>query len=241
MTMQVIYEPRGRAREYADLAANIYSGCGHGCKYCYAPAIAKRERLEYESARSRPRIIENLRADCIKMAEDKRQVLFSFLSDMYQPLNDLYRLSTKALRLIKDHDMRFCVLTKGGTRALIDKEFYTPDDAYAITLTTMDYYRASEWEPGASTPRNRIIGLKEMKSTGCQTWISLEPVIWPEESLKIIDETHELADKYKVGKINHDSLLEDKIDWHRFAHEAIERLEEYGKPYYIKKDLARYL
>ena len=31
-----IYEPSGRAREYGELAVNIYTGCNHGCSYCYA-------------------------------------------------------------------------------------------------------------------------------------------------------------------------------------------------------------
>lgn len=35
--MRIIYEPKGRAREYANLAANLYSGCIHGCVYCYVP------------------------------------------------------------------------------------------------------------------------------------------------------------------------------------------------------------
>ena len=30
MSTSVIYEPKGRAREYAALAANLYSGCQHG-------------------------------------------------------------------------------------------------------------------------------------------------------------------------------------------------------------------
>ena len=34
-----IYEPRTRAREYCDLAVNIYDSCPHGCTYCYARAM----------------------------------------------------------------------------------------------------------------------------------------------------------------------------------------------------------
>jgi DNA repair photolyase len=33
--MQTIYEPKGKAREYAPLALNLYESCPHGCKYCY--------------------------------------------------------------------------------------------------------------------------------------------------------------------------------------------------------------
>ena len=31
--MKPIYEPKGKAREYADLALNIYTGCPNGCEY----------------------------------------------------------------------------------------------------------------------------------------------------------------------------------------------------------------
>ena len=42
--MQVIYEPQGRAGEFAPLAANLYRGCGHGCSYCYVPMVIKTKR-----------------------------------------------------------------------------------------------------------------------------------------------------------------------------------------------------
>lgn len=35
--MNVIYEPKGRAKEYADLALNDYIGCENACVYCLHP------------------------------------------------------------------------------------------------------------------------------------------------------------------------------------------------------------
>jgi DNA repair photolyase len=32
-SMRIIYEPKGRALEYAPLAVNLYRGCSHGCDY----------------------------------------------------------------------------------------------------------------------------------------------------------------------------------------------------------------
>ena len=52
--MNVIYEQKGRAREYAPLACNLYMGCTHGCKYCYAPGCMHKKSEEWhESARAR--------------------------------------------------------------------------------------------------------------------------------------------------------------------------------------------
>ena len=33
--LSIIYEPKGAAREYAELALNPYRGCTHRCIYCY--------------------------------------------------------------------------------------------------------------------------------------------------------------------------------------------------------------
>lgn len=35
MITHPIYEPKGKAREYAELALEVYKTCSHMCKYCY--------------------------------------------------------------------------------------------------------------------------------------------------------------------------------------------------------------
>ncbi len=32
--MNVVYEPKGRAREYSELACNLYRGCTHDASVC---------------------------------------------------------------------------------------------------------------------------------------------------------------------------------------------------------------
>lgn len=58
-TMKPIYEPKTRAKEYCDLAINIYQGCSHGCTYCYARKMFERYHPnEKFDVKLRPGIIE---------------------------------------------------------------------------------------------------------------------------------------------------------------------------------------
>ena len=87
--MAIIYEPKGKAHEYSPLAVNLYKGCAHGCKYCYAPATTKTKRAVFHSPeyiRPRPDILKALKKDAAKLAGDKREILLSFTSDVYQPI-----------------------------------------------------------------------------------------------------------------------------------------------------------
>jgi Copper/zinc superoxide dismutase (SODC) len=53
--------------------------------------------------------------------------------------------------------LAFCVLTKGGERALADVDLYRPDrDAFASTLTSLDERFSSKWERSAAVPDDRV-------------------------------------------------------------------------------------
>jgi len=45
----VIYRPAGNAGEYAPLATNPYSGCGHQCLYCYVPNAMRMRRPVFDA------------------------------------------------------------------------------------------------------------------------------------------------------------------------------------------------
>lgn len=71
--------------------------------------------------------------------------------------------------------------------------------------------------------------------------MSLEPVILANQSLNLIDLTHEFVDLYKVGKLNNYPKIENIINWKLFVIKAIDKLKRYNKKFYIKKDLRKYL
>ncbi len=239
--MPIIYEPKGKAREYAPLALNLYRGCAHGCKYCYAPRVLKADRIDFHSpALVRPRpILRDLEREAAKLAGDEREILLSFTSDPYQPIETDIGITRAALKILMSNNLTVTILTKGGSWGLTrDVELLTrnPANAWSVTLTFDDPLPSRAWEPYAALPNNRIESLRLAKRAGLKTWVSFEPVIDPEAVYRLLDRTHEFVDLYKVGKLNYHPLA-DQIDWRRFRGEIEERLTKLGKPYYLKKGL----
>jgi DNA repair photolyase len=258
MSNSLIYEPKGRAREYAPLALNTYTGCDHGCLYCYASLATHKTRTDFAASHVRDGFIARLAKEAALMQREglTGQVLLSFTTDPYQNLDAREAIARGAITILHEAGFSVCVLSKGGVRALRDLDLFTPADTYAATLTFLDDARSMEWEPRAALPKDRIETLETFHSRGIPTWVSLEPVLDPEATLDIILDTAPFVDMYKVGKLNYHPLSKE-IDWSVFARRAAALLNELGyrriedpikavaklgeRKYYIKRDLAQFL
>lgn len=257
--MSVIYEPHGKAREYCELAVNLYHGCDHGCLYCYAPAATYKTREAFAEVRHRPGIIEQIKRDmdcCRGMAchaptsgqagptrrsiFSGREILLCFTCDPYSPFASKSNITRQAIMALHEGGCNVTILTKGGERSGRDFDLMGKGDKYGATLTFVSNIDSREWEPNAAPPFERIEALKEARAKGIITWASLEPVIYPMQTLEIIEQTHSFVDIYKVGKWNHDKRA-NEIDWKAFGTAAVNLLKKYNKQYIIKKDLAVYL
>jgi len=236
-----IYKPSGKAAEYAHLALNLYTGCDNGCTYCYSPTVLHVTREEFVKCKPRKGIIEALEKQLnspteIHQAKDK--VLLCFTCDPYPSTHHMDYLAARALVILKDHGIPFQVLTKSGKRAWKDGNLYGPNDAFASTLTFINPKDSKHWEPYAALPEDRIATLKKFHEAGIHTWVSLEPVIDPEQTLDLIKLTQGYVDLYKVGTLNY---VKSDVNWRLFGARAIKVLESYGKDYYIKHDLAKHM
>jgi DNA repair photolyase len=242
MKRSVIYEPRGKAGEYAPLALNLYQGCSHGCVYCFAPTSTFTDRAIFHDSsyiKPRPGILEDLERQARLMKGDDREILLSFTSDPYQPLEREALITRQALAILMQSRLTVTILTKGGSWGLNrDLPLLTMNlgNAWSVTLTHDNLATSLAWEPGAALPQDRIESLRLAKKAGLKTWVSFEPVIDPEAVYRLLEATYEFVDLYKVGKLNYHPLAKE-IAWRRFKGEIEERLTKLGKTYYLKKDL----
>jgi DNA repair photolyase len=238
----IIYAPAGQAGEYAPLACNPYSGCGHKCAYCYVPNVLKITRESFDAkATLRDNFIAKLVKDARKYqaAGITDQVMLSFTTDPYHPFDNQH--TRQVLEILAEHGLAFCTLTKGGSRALRDIDLFRPSrDAFASTLTSLDDSFSQKWERGAALPADRITTLQKFHDAGIFTWVSLEPTLDVEASIQIVRETYQFVDLYKIGRVNYLPMTRT-TDWDDYTHRMIDLCQSLGIKHYIKRDLQPYL
>lgn len=227
------------AREYSPYALNIYIGCSHRCKYCYAPHTLQRTEDSY-FGKPKPRkdILKLLERDLQKNTYTE-QVLISFVGDVYCDNADDSQTTREVLKLLNAYKVPVAVLSKGGSKMLRDLDvFKSFGDRITVgsTLTFLDKDKSKEWEPYASLPEDRLFTLKTLHENGIKTFASFEPTIEPEESLKLIERTlkDNSVDHYKIGKINNYKSADKWQDWENYLFNCTKLLRPALKKVYYK-------
>ena len=245
--LKVIYKPKGKAREYAEWAVNLFETCEHRCLYCYGPRVLNKKPEEF-FAPTIPRsyIIPRIMSDAkkLKAIDDHREVLLSFTSDIYQSSSKICKETTRAaLAILFNSGLNVTILTKGGNRSLTDIdlfEVYKDQFRYGATITFAKDIDSLKWEPRAAPTSERIHVLETIHNKGIRTWVSIEPAWSIEDTLEIIDRTHEFVDNYKIGKLNYHPHAEE-VDWAQYTITVLEKLKELNKEFYLKQDLRQFI
>ncbi len=238
--MPFIYEPRGKAGEYARLALNHYTGCAHRCVYCYAPDILHMTREQFARPAPRRGVLEGLRREIPLLRGNTDEVLMCFTTDPYQPLEEREELTRAIIKMMIDNDVAFSILTKNGGLAIRDFDLLKRARcSFGVTLTVANEKDRQIWEPHAGTVFDRKEALFRAHQAGIRTWVSLEPVLIPADTLALIEECRDFVDHWKVGKINYHPR-ENEIDWSQFKASVVHLLEDHHLDYYIKNSLRPY-
>lgn len=229
--MNPIYEPKGKAKEYGDLAINIYTGCNHGCTYCYAPSVLRKDKAEFAQVKVRPGVVDAVKKQLGKEVLKNKMIHLCFTCDPY-PADIDTAATREIIKAIKGSGNHVQILTKGGYRAVRDFDLLDRNDRFGVTISAMFNQSA---EPNAAFPIERITTLKTAKDAGFYTWVSCEPVLDAGSIYRVIRD-FDFIDLYKIGKLNYHP---SDINWHDFGHECERLCKKYGRNYYIKEDLRR--
>lgn len=236
--MKPIYEPSGAAKEYGDLALNIYTGCNHGCYYCFAPNVLHKTRDDFAKVEPRKNIVEEVRKQLEKEQITGKLIHLCFTCDPY-PADIDTTPTREIIKLLKAYGNHVQILTKGGYRAERDFDLLDENDRLGVTVCGYPegtLFLQQESEPNAAPEIDRLSSLSVAHKQGIKTWMSMEPVLDAVAVLNFLELGVDYVDEYKIGKLNYHTST---INWHDFGHAAEEICKRRGLTYYIKDSLRK--
>jgi len=200
--------------EYADFCLNHVLGCAHGCKYpCYAMMMAKRfGKVKDYKDWIKPKLVANtLELLDQEIPKYKDQIDFVYLCFTTDPFmygyKEVENLTLKVIKKLDENGIKVIALTKGIYPAeLTKKEKYGRNNAYGITLVSLNENFKKRFEPFSAPFRDRITALKHLHNAGLETWVSIEPYPTPnliKQDLIEILESVSFVDKIIFGRLNY--------------------------------------
>jgi DNA repair photolyase len=182
---------------------NPYTGCQHGCTYCYA-RFMKRVTGHLEPWGEFVDVKINA-PDLLKVEITKKKrgtVWVSGVCDPYQPLEARYKLPRRCLEVLAQDNWPVVIQTRSGL-VLRDLEILKKfeDLEVGFSVTTADDNIRKIFEPRAPI-NERVRALEELHRAGIRTFAMIAPILPGAESL---------VDLLK-GKI--DRVLVDRLNYH---------------------------
>lgn len=232
-----IYGPKGAAKEYGDLAINIYTGCNHGCYYCFAPSVLRKDKETFSLVEPRVDIVESVRRQIEREHITGKMIHLCFTCDPY-PADVDTAPTREIIKIIKDSGNHVQILTKGGLRAARDFDLLDGGDNFGITYAgyeTGQFYDHCKAEPKAAIPYDRLLTIEKAKSLGIMTWVSCEPVLYPPDVYSLI-RRESAIDLFKIGKLNYHP---SEINWKEFGEKAERLCKKCRRNYMIKDSLRK--
>jgi len=188
----------------SDYVINPYTGCTHGCKYCYATFMKK--FTGHTEPWGQFVDVKVNAPDLLKNVEKCRgkQVCLSSVTDPYQPVEAKYELMRGVLKKLIPVQPRLCVLTKSSL-VLRDLDLLKKFKhcVVGISLSITNEVVREQLEPGASSIAERVRALKELHETGIRTVVFIAPIHERSDWRGVISQTKDFVDYYMFDKLNY--------------------------------------
>jgi len=185
---------------------NPYTGCSHGCYYCYATYIP-----DFYKLREKKRLFRELERD-LKELPPNSLISMSNSSDPYPPVEREREITRRCLEILRDYDVRLMVVSKSDIVLRDLKILSEMRCAVSITITGLD-----EFEPYAPSTEKRIEVLKTVKDCGIPAVLRFDPVIpgINDGKLEIIEKTMPDHVVTSTLKLKTDSMarMSERLPW----------------------------
>ena len=167
-------------------SVNPYRGCYHACAYCYARPSHEFLGLGAGTDFDRiitvkPRAPELLREAFERRSWKGEVVMFSGITDCYQPLESSYRLTRGCLEVCLEYRNPVGIITKSS---LIERDLdllvALAKDAHltvAISIPIWDEKTARAIEPTVTTPARRMRTIERLAAAGLAVRVNVAPLI----------------------------------------------------------------
>jgi DNA repair photolyase len=187
-----------------DFVINPYTGCQHGCIYCYAEFMI---RFTGHKGDKWGQFLDVKTFDFTKIKPQKydgKTILLSSVTDPYLPLEKKYQNTRKILEKLVGTKAEISILTKSKLVVRdIDlfKKFENISVGISINTVNDDFARIIE--RAASKPTERLDAIKKVSEAGIQTYIFISPY-FPEltDYKAIIEESIEYSNRFSFENLN---------------------------------------
>ena len=165
---------------------NPYRGCFHGCAYCYARPSHQWLGFGAGTDFERKLVVktnasELLRAHFARRSWSGELVVFSGVTDCYQPLEASYELTRRCLEVCLAYRNPVGVITKGALvrrdRELLGRLARTATATVTLSIPFADEELARRIEPFAGSPARRLDAMRALAEAGVAVGVAVAPVI----------------------------------------------------------------
>ncbi len=162
---------------------NIYRGCEHGCKYCYA--MYSHQYLDseqyFDDIYVKTNIVEQLEKQLSSSSWKREVINIGGVTDSYQPIEKQYKLMPEILRLMIKYKTP-CIISTKSDLVLRDYDLIAElaNITYvniAATVTCMDENIRKKIEPNGVPSLKRLEMLKEFSKSNASTGLHFMPII----------------------------------------------------------------
>lgn len=165
---------------------NIYRGCQHGCKYCFA--LYSHDYVEgigsggfFKNIVVKTNIVEQLERQFSRPSWKGDVVNIGGITDSYQPIEKHYQLMSEVLKTFIRFKNPCIISTKSDLILrdfdLIDQLSRVAHVNIACTITAFDEDVRTKIEPGGVSSAARLNVLKEMGKTKASRGVHIMPIV----------------------------------------------------------------